>query len=103
MARYADEQRGTELGGVAHRVARRKANREKAARADTEADLQGLVEFACECTREDCERMIRVPLYVYRRLLDAASDQYLLQPGHHAFEHYRTIMSLGLVRIEEKA
>ena len=32
------------------------------------ADAQGLVELACECTKEDCERSVKVPLYVYRRM-----------------------------------
>jgi hypothetical protein len=102
MARYTDEQAGTELEGVAHRAARRDANRLKAAAAAPETDAQGLVEFACECTKGDCERTVRAPLYVYLRVLEA-DDQYLLQAGHHAFEHHRTIVSLGLVRIEEKA
>ena len=44
---------------------------------------------------------MKVPLYVYRRMID--SDQYLLQAGHHAFAQYRTIVSVGLMRIEEKA
>ncbi len=87
--------------GVAHRMARRTANRRKADELEPATDAQGLVEFACECTGEDCERSVRVPLYVYRRLLD--SDQYLLQAGHHAFTSYRTIVQLGLMRIEEKA
>ncbi len=86
---------------VAHRVARRTANRRKAAEAEPTTDAQGLVEFACECRGGDCERSVRVPLYVYRRLLD--SDQYLLQAGHHAFTSYRTIVQLGLMRIEERA
>ncbi len=86
---------------VAHRVARRTANRQKAAELEPVTDAQGLVEFACECRSGDCERSVRVPLYVYRRLLDA--DQYLLQAGHHAFASYRTIVQLGLMRIEERA
>ncbi len=86
---------------IAHRVARRTANRQKAAELDPKTDAQGLVEFACECKSGDCERSVRVPLYVYRRLLD--SDQYLLQAGHHAFTSYRTIVQLGLMRIEERA
>lgn len=102
MARFTDEHVGSELEGAAHRAARRSENRLRAAATDPETDAQGLVEFACECTKGDCERTVRVPLYVYRRLLEA-SDQYLLQAGHHAFEHHRTIVSLGLVRIEEKA
>ena len=102
MARFTDEHQGSELDGATHRAARRGANRLKAAQIEPETDAQGLVEFACECTKCDCERTVRVPLYVYQRLLDA-KDQYLLQAGHHAFEHHRTIVSLGLVRIEEKA
>ncbi len=86
---------------IAHRVASRTSNRKKAAELEPTTDAQGLVEFACECTSGDCERSVRVPLYVYRRLLD--SDQYLLQAGHHAFTSYRTIVQLGLMRIEERA
>jgi len=86
---------------VAHRGARRTENRQKAAELAPTTDAQGLVEFACECMSGDCERTVRAPLYVYRRLLD--SDQYLLQAGHHAFTSYRTIVQLGLMRIEERA
>ena len=86
---------------IAHRVTRRTANRQKADELEPVTDAQGLVEFACECKSGDCERSVRVPLYVYRRLLD--SDQYLLQAGHHAFTSYRTIVQLGLMRIEERA
>jgi hypothetical protein len=86
--------------GVAHRDSRRRRN-EQSAGADPATDPQGLVEFACECTRSDCERMVRVPLYVYRRMLEAG-DQYLLQAGHHAYDEYRTIISVGLMRIEER-
>jgi hypothetical protein len=86
--------------GTAHRDSRRRRNEQEAA-ADPATDPQGLVEFACECTRSDCERMVRVPLYVYHRMLEAG-DQYLLQAGHHAYEEYRTIISVGLMRIEER-
>jgi hypothetical protein len=89
-------------GGVAHRVARRRANEAKAAAENPLPDAQGLVEFACECTKTDCERSVKVPLYVYRRLVEAG-DQYLLQAGHHAFTNYRTIVTVGLMRIEERA
>jgi hypothetical protein len=51
--------------------------------------------------RDDCERSVKVPPDVYRRILDA--DQYLLQAGHHAFARYRTIISVGQMRIEERA
>jgi hypothetical protein len=102
MGRSASNALVTELDGAAFRATRRNANRSKALHSAPEGDAQGLVEFACECTRGDCERSVRVPLYVYRRLLDA-KDQYLLQSGHHAFAQYRTIVSLGLMRIEEKA
>lgn len=94
MANDANEQEG-----IAHRVERRTANERKAT-AQPPTDAQGLVELACECTTSDCERSVRVPLYVYRRMLDAG-DQYLLQAGHHAFPQYRTIVSIGLMRIEE--
>jgi hypothetical protein len=87
---------------VAHRMARRQANERKAAGVSPATDAQGLVEFACECRRVDCDRSVKVPLYVYRRVLEAR-DQYLLQAGHHAFESYRTIVTLGLMRIEERA
>ena len=102
MARYTSAELVTEPGGPSFRVARRNANRQKATEVAPKTDEQGLVEFACECTRSDCERSVRVPLYVYRRVLEAR-DQYLLQSGHHAFAQYRTIVSLGLMRIEEKA
>lgn len=87
---------------VAHRAACRRANARKAAEAEPATDAQGLVEFACECRRVDCDRLVKVPLYVYRRVLEAP-DQYLLQAGHHAFRSYRTIVTLGLMRIEERA
>jgi hypothetical protein len=87
--------------GAAHRDARRSANRRTAAVDKTKGDAQGLVELGCECNRPDCDRTVRVPLYVYRRMLDA--DQYLLQAGHHAFTQYRTIISVGLMRIEERS
>jgi len=44
---------------------------------------------------------VKVPLDVYRRMVDA--DQYLLQAGHHAFARYRTIVSIGMMRVEEAA
>lgn len=87
--------------GIAHRVERRGENEEKARETSPELDSQGLVEFACECTRVDCERTVRVPMYVYRRMVEAG-NQYLLQAGHHAFTSYRTIISVGLMRIEER-
>ena len=99
MAASANDISATEQDGVEHRVARRDANRR--ASAGTEADTQNLVELACECTRVDCERLVKVPLYVYRRML--AADQYLLQAGHHAFPRYRTIISVGLMSIEERS
>lgn len=99
MARSEDEQPVSEQEGISHRVARRAANR-KTSTTNPTADAQGLVELACECTRSDCDRMVKVPLYVYRRMVDA--DQYLLQAGHHAFPQYRTIVSVGLMRIEER-
>ncbi len=87
--------------GVAHRVARRRANERKAGAANPATDEQGLVEFGCECMKSDCERSVRVPLYVYRRMVEAG-DQYLVQAGHHAFAEHRTIVTLGLMRIEER-
>ena len=101
MASKANESLATVQEGIAHRIARRNANQAKAEEASPETDEQGLVEFGCECTRVDCERPVRVPLYVYRRMLEAG-DQYLLQAGHHAFPNYRTIVTLGLMRIEER-
>ena len=53
-----------------------------------------------QCNQFECERTVKVPLYVYQRMLVA--DQYLLQAGHHAFPQYRTIISIGLMRIEER-
>ena len=81
---------------------RRLANERKAAGSSPATDPQGLVEFACECNKLDCEKSVKVPLYVYRRMVEAG-DQYLLQAGHHAFATYRTIVTIGLMRIEERA
>jgi len=101
MSGTAQERLLAEQEGVAHRVARRNANRQAASAAKPPTDVQNLVELSCECTRADCERSVKVPLYVYRRMLEAG-DQYLLQAGHHAFPQYRTIVSVGLMRIEER-
>ena len=101
MAVTSNELPATEQDGVAHRMARRDANRRASAATRPETDVQNLVELACECTRVECERLVKVPLYVYRRMLDA--DQYLLQAGHHAFLQYRTIISVGLMSIEERS
>ena len=100
MAASAEEQLVTEQDGISHRVAQRAANR-KTATSNPTSDAQGLVELACECTRVDCDRLVKVPLDVYSRIVDA--DQYLLQAGHHAFARYRTIVSVGMMRIEEAA
>jgi hypothetical protein len=102
MAGITNESLETENDGVAHRVACRAANKQKASREDLATDAQGLVELACECSKADCERSVKVPLYVYARMLEAG-NQYLLQAGHHAFTSYRTIVSVGLMRIEERA
>jgi hypothetical protein len=88
------------MDGMAHHVTRRREN-ERTAASSPRTDTQGLVEFGCECTRTDCERSVKVPLYVYRRILDSG-DQFLLQAGHHASPHYRTIVSVGLLSIEER-
>jgi hypothetical protein len=90
----------TEQEGISHRVAQRAANRRTAA-SNPQADAQELVELACECARADCDRLVKVPLDVYGRMVEA--DQYLLQAGHHAFARYRTIVSVGMMRIEEAA
>lgn len=100
MAISANERLATEQDGISHRVTQRDANRRAAAADGTATDTQGLVELGCECTKAECDRMVKVPLYVYRRMMDA--DQYLLQAGHHAFAQYRTIISIGLMRIEER-
>jgi hypothetical protein len=75
---------------------------ERRRRSRPEDAAQELVEFGCSARAGDCERSVRVPLSVSQRVLEAR-DQYLLQAGHHAFDSYRTIVSLGLTRIEEKA
>jgi hypothetical protein len=100
MAASAEERLVTEQEGISHRVTRRAANR-KTSTTQPKADAQGLVELSCECTKVECDRSVKVPLYVYQRMIDA--DQYLLQAGHHAFPQYRTIVSVGLMRIEERA
>lgn len=89
-------------GGIAHRVSRRRANERLATTPSPKTDAQGLVEFACECMNEGCERSVKAPLYVYRRIVEAG-DQYLVQAGHHAFARHRTIVTVGLTRIEERA
>jgi hypothetical protein len=101
MATTANERTAIEQEGILHRVARRDANRQACAANGSTVDVQSLVELSCECTRVNCDRLVKVPLYVYRRMLDA--DQYLLQAGHHAFPRYRTIISVGLMRIEERS
>lgn len=98
MAASANDQVATEQEGIMHRVARRDENR-RVTSTRGEMDVDSLVELSCECTKVDCDRSVKVPVYVYRRMLDA--DQYLLQAGHHAFAQYRTIISVGLMRIEE--
>ena len=100
MALSANEHVASEQDGISHRAAQRDSNRRTTAAARPTTDAQGLVELACECMRADCERLVKVPLDVYRRMLDA--DQYLLQAGHHAFAQYRTIISVGLMRVEER-
>jgi hypothetical protein len=100
MAVPAKEQSEAAKQGIAHRVAQRRKN-ERSAAGNPPTDPQGLVEFGCECAKSDCERMVKVPLYVYTRMVEAG-DQYLLQAGHHAYDRYRTIISIGLVRIEER-
>lgn len=87
---------------IAQQASRRRANQKKASGSSPATDPQGLVEFACECNKAECEKSVRVPLYVYRRMVEAG-DQYLLQAGHHAFATYRTIVTIGLMRIEERA
>ena len=88
------------MEGTDHHEARRRENELKAAGTPA-ADGQGLVEFGCECSKSDCERSVKVPLYVYRRIL-AAQDQSLVQNGHHASPSYRTIVSVGLMSVEER-
>ena len=99
MAVSANERVATEQEGILHRVTRRDDNK-RVATSRFLTDDDSLVELSCECTKADCERSVKVPVYVYRRMLEA--DQYLLQAGHHAFPQYRTIISVGLMRIEEK-
>jgi hypothetical protein len=86
--------------GLNFRAARRSANQRKAATAPAK-DAQRLLEFECECVNGSCERSLRVPLYVYQRILEA-DGQYLLQTGHHASPRYRTIVAFGLTTIEEQ-
>ncbi len=88
------------MEGMAHNAERRRENETKAA-GSPPTDAQGLVEFSCECSKSDCERSVKVPLYVYRRILESG-DQFLLQAGHHASPRYRTIVSVGVMSIEER-
>lgn len=91
---------GYSMDGTEHHTQRRSEN-ERTAAHSPKIDLQGLVEFACECANGDCERSVRVPLFVYHQIL-ASGNQSLLQAGHHASTSYRTIVSVGLMRIEER-
>jgi hypothetical protein len=88
------------MDGKTHYVAARRENTRIAA-AEPVGDAQALVEFECECSNFACERSVKVPLYVYRRILES-KDQVLLQAGHHAPSPYRTIVSMGLMSIEER-
>lgn len=88
--------------GETHQIERRRANEKMARAAKPPTDAQGLVEFGCECTNSDCDRSVKVPLYVYSRIIESG-DQYLVQAAHHAFAQHRTIVTLGLMRIEEPA
>jgi hypothetical protein len=102
MAVPASEAPPAEHEGNVRSTAQRSRNEQTASAEETTADAQGLIEFVCECTQSDCERSVRVPLYVYRRIVDAG-DQCLLHAGHHGFDRYRTIVAVGLMRIEERA
>ena len=86
--------------GEKFRATRRNANERKVAAAPTK-DPKCLVEFECECTDGSCDRVLRVPLYVYERILEA-EGHYLLQSGHHASRRYRTIVAFGVTTIEEQ-
>jgi hypothetical protein len=86
--------------GLTFRAARRSANRRKAAAAPGK-DAQNLLDFEWECVNGSCERWLRVPLYVYERVLEA-EGQYLLQTGHHASPRYRTIVPFAVTTIEEQ-
>jgi hypothetical protein len=101
MASEAIQKLVSAQDGIAHRVERRRANEWKAKELTSEHDAEQRVEFACECKSADCEKSVIVPLYVYRRIIDAR-DQYLLRAGHHAFASYRTILEIGLTRIEAR-
>jgi hypothetical protein len=81
--------------------AERRRNNERIAAAIPTADDQGVVEFGCECAKSDCARSVAIPLYVFRRIVDARG-QCVVQTGHHAFPNYRTIIRVGLMTIEER-
>jgi hypothetical protein len=85
---------------VHHRDARRRENASKAAAKTPATDARRLVDFGCECVKEDCDQFVRVPLYVYRRVI-GADGQYLVHLGHHPFERYRTIVTSSSMSIEE--
>jgi hypothetical protein len=92
----SDEHRGE----TQWRDRRRSENERKAGGTALPTDAQGLVAFRCECMLEGCETSVRIPLDVYRRVL-AARNQCLVHQGHHPFARYRTIVSKGLLSIEE--
>lgn len=86
--------------GERFRAARRNANERKVAAAPIK-DANRLLELECECTDPSCDRVLRIPLYVYERIVEA-EGQYLLQTGHHASRRYRTIVAFGVTAIEEQ-
>jgi hypothetical protein len=90
----------TEAAGDHYRDTRRRSNERKVASLGA-SKTNDRVELDCECVNEECGRAVRIPVYVYRRMVEAG-DQYLLQPGHHAFPRYRTIVTTADASIEER-
>ena len=88
--------------GEAHRSARRRANERKAAGSRPATDEQGLVAFSCECMAADCERSVSVPSTSTGGLPRPATSISSRLRTTRSRGH-RTMVSEGLMRIEERA
>ena len=105
MATAANERLATEQDGISPgRVARRDANRRASAAAQPCATRTHRVSSSSHASarRPTCERLVKVPLYVYRRMLADRRPVPATGRAPHPFAQYRTIISVGLVRIEER-
>ncbi len=61
------------------------ANEEIRAKAEAYGAEMSRVPFLCECAREDCNELVRVPLMEYTRIR-SESNHFLIAPDHEAAE-----------------